>query len=108
MSIKKISQEDMTELFADMAQNAPWDSSKPLLWGYFFADRAKARLEQEEIKDYHVLHMRSCKLLEHVYMDNAVDAWDAMTAYMAFAAVGDVVTVIKLGNLIYSKVKDKV
>ncbi len=66
------------------------------------------RLEQEEIKDYHVLHMRSCKLLEHVYMDNAVDAWDAMTAYMAFAAVGDVVTVIKLGNLIYSKVKDKV
>lgn len=46
MSIKKISQEDMTELFADMAQNAPWDSSKPLLWGYFFADQAKAKLEQ--------------------------------------------------------------
>jgi hypothetical protein len=40
-----ITREEMVELFADMKQNAPWDSSKPLLWGYFFADADKARLE---------------------------------------------------------------
>jgi hypothetical protein len=33
-----ITKEEMVELFADMKQNAPWDSNKPLLWGYFFAD----------------------------------------------------------------------
>ncbi|RFP14561.1 MULTISPECIES: ribonuclease E inhibitor RraB [unclassified Duganella] len=40
-----ITKEDMVELFADMKQNAPWDISKPLLWGYFFADTTKAKLE---------------------------------------------------------------
>ncbi|EEF23868.1 conserved hypothetical protein, partial [Ricinus communis] len=35
----------MVALFADMKQNAPWDISKPLLWGYFFADADKAKLE---------------------------------------------------------------
>ncbi|SHM37829.1 Regulator of ribonuclease activity B [Duganella sacchari] len=47
-----ISKEDMVTLFADMKANAPWDISKPLLWGYFFADADKAKLEKaaEELK----------------------------------------------------------
>lgn len=40
-----ITKEEMTELFADMKANAPWDSSKPLLWGYFFADQDKAKID---------------------------------------------------------------
>lgn len=40
-----ITKEEMTELFADMAANAPWDSNGPLLWGYFFADASREKLE---------------------------------------------------------------
>ncbi|MES2740456.1 MAG: ribonuclease E inhibitor RraB [Pseudomonadota bacterium] len=40
-----MTKEDMRELFANIEQNAPWDRSKPLLWGYFFADASKAKLE---------------------------------------------------------------
>lgn len=40
-----ITKEEMTALFEDMKQNAPWDLNKPLLWGYFFSDESKAKLE---------------------------------------------------------------
>jgi len=54
-----ITKEDMVELFADMKQNAPWDSAKPLLWGYFFADPTKGKLEsasaQLKAKGYQVV-----------------------------------------------------
>jgi hypothetical protein len=40
-----ISKEEMVALFDDMKQNAPWDISKPLLWGYFVADADQAKLE---------------------------------------------------------------
>jgi hypothetical protein len=40
-----ITKEDMVDLFANMKENAPWDITKPLLWGYFFSDQDKARLE---------------------------------------------------------------
>jgi hypothetical protein len=41
-----ITREDMVGMFADMKANAPWDISKPLMWGYFFADPSKEKLEQ--------------------------------------------------------------
>lgn len=41
-----ITKEELTELFADMAKNAPWDVTQPLLWGYFFADGDKHALEK--------------------------------------------------------------
>ena len=41
-----ITKEELSGLFADMRKNAPWDSNGPLTWAYFFADPAKARLEQ--------------------------------------------------------------
>jgi len=44
-----ITKEEMVELFADMKENAPWDISKPLLWGYFFADKSKAKLELAQL-----------------------------------------------------------
>lgn len=54
-----ITKEEMVELFADMKQNAPWDISKPLLWGYFFADPVKEKLEGAapllEAKGYQVV-----------------------------------------------------
>ena len=40
-----ITKEEMVALFDDMKTNAPWDINKPLLWGYFFADADKAKLE---------------------------------------------------------------
>lgn len=39
-----MTKEEVAELFADMKKNAPWDSSKPLLWGYFFADPSRDKL----------------------------------------------------------------
>jgi hypothetical protein len=44
-----ITKEEMVALFDDMKQNAPWDISKPLLWGYFFADADKAKLEAAQV-----------------------------------------------------------
>jgi hypothetical protein len=44
-----ITREEMVELFADMQKNAPWDSGKPLLWGYFFADPSRNKLELAQI-----------------------------------------------------------
>ena len=44
-----ITKEEMIELFADMEKNAPWDTSKPLLWGYFFADQSKTKLELAQL-----------------------------------------------------------
>jgi hypothetical protein len=41
-----ITKEDMVGMFADMKANAPWDSSKPLMWGYFFADPSEEKLKQ--------------------------------------------------------------
>ena len=41
-----ITKQDMVGMFADMAATAPWDLNKPLLWGYFFADPSKEKLEQ--------------------------------------------------------------
>jgi hypothetical protein len=32
-----------------MEKNAPWDISKPLLWGYFFADQSKTKLELAQL-----------------------------------------------------------
>lgn len=40
-----ITKQDMIDLFLDMKQNAPWDITQPLLWGYFFSDENKAKLE---------------------------------------------------------------
>jgi hypothetical protein len=44
-----ITKEEMVELFADMEKNAPWDISEPLLWGYFFADQSKTKLELAQV-----------------------------------------------------------
>lgn len=40
-----ITKKELIDLFANMEQNAPWDMSEPLLWGYYFADPAKDKLE---------------------------------------------------------------
>src|SRR5471032_3105338 len=60
-----ITKEDMVELFADMTQNAPWDLAKPLLWGYFFADPVKSKLEvaseQLKAKGYQIVGIYDSK-----------------------------------------------
>jgi Regulator of ribonuclease activity B len=40
-----ISRDQIGAMFADMDSNAPWDISEPLLWGYFFVDPDRARLD---------------------------------------------------------------
>ncbi|MDY6945041.1 MAG: ribonuclease E inhibitor RraB [Pseudomonadota bacterium] len=40
-----ISREALVEMFAGIAKDARWDMSKPMLWGYFFTDTDKTRLE---------------------------------------------------------------
>ena len=41
-----MTKEDVTELFANIAENAPWDLSRPLLWGSYFTNPTSAPLEQ--------------------------------------------------------------
>lgn len=40
-----ITKKDLTELFENMEENAPWDMRDALLWGYYFADPSKEKLE---------------------------------------------------------------
>jgi hypothetical protein len=35
----------LEEMFASIAQGAKWDMSQPMLWGYFFTDRSREKLE---------------------------------------------------------------
>jgi hypothetical protein len=40
-----IAKEQLVEMFKGMAKDTKWDLSKPMLWGYFFTDGSKAKLE---------------------------------------------------------------
>lgn len=55
---------------------------------------------------YHILHKRDGRLVESADQEDAAAAWTTMTAYQTFAEPGDHVSVIKSGQLIYSKVKE--
>ncbi len=35
----------LEEMFASIAEGARWDMSQPMLWGYFFTDRSRDKLE---------------------------------------------------------------
>jgi hypothetical protein len=37
--------EQLEEMFANIAAGAKWDMSRPMLWGYFFTDRSRPKLE---------------------------------------------------------------
>ena len=37
--------EELQAMFAGIAEDAKWDMSRPMLWGYFFTDRSRAKLE---------------------------------------------------------------
>ncbi len=37
--------DQLEEMFASIAQGAKWDMSQPMLWGYFFTDRSREKLE---------------------------------------------------------------
>ncbi|GAB3346960.1 ribonuclease E inhibitor RraB [Lysobacter tyrosinilyticus] len=41
-----ITREQLVEMFEAMERDAPWDTSGPLLWGYFFTDASEAKLRQ--------------------------------------------------------------
>ena len=41
-----ITKESLDEMFANMATDTPWDLTKPMLWGYFFTDLSKEKLER--------------------------------------------------------------
>ena len=36
--------EALQEMFANIADGAKWDMSKPMLWGYFFTDQSREKL----------------------------------------------------------------
>ena len=40
-----ITKETLVEMFDGMADSTDWDITAPLLWGYFFTDPSKAKLE---------------------------------------------------------------
>ena len=40
-----ISREKLEEMFDEIARNAGWDMSKPMLWGYFFTHTTRDELE---------------------------------------------------------------
>ena len=37
--------EQLEEMFASIAAGAKWDMTQPMLWGYFFTDQSKEKLE---------------------------------------------------------------
>ena len=41
-----IRKEQLVEMFENIAKGTKWDMSKPMLWGYFFTDRNKSKLER--------------------------------------------------------------
>ena len=41
-----MTKEDVSELFANIAENAPWNLTQPLLWGYYFTNPTSEPLEQ--------------------------------------------------------------
>jgi hypothetical protein len=43
---KVISREQLVEMFENIGKDAKWDMSKPMLWGYFFTDTDKVKLER--------------------------------------------------------------
>jgi hypothetical protein len=42
---KSITLDQLREMFANMGTKSKWDTSKPLLWGYFFTDSQPELLE---------------------------------------------------------------
>jgi len=40
-----ITKGQLVEMFNNLPQGPDWDSSKPLLWGYFFTDSSKKKLQ---------------------------------------------------------------
>jgi hypothetical protein len=36
---------DLEQMFANIAKKTPWDMSRPMLWGYFFTDPSREKLE---------------------------------------------------------------
>ena len=40
-----ITKDQLIEMFDSMSQDSSWDYSKPMLWGYFFTDASKERLQ---------------------------------------------------------------
>lgn len=41
-----ITREQLVEMFAQIARDTDWDLAKPMLWGYFFTDSDKTKLER--------------------------------------------------------------
>ena len=41
---KRIQLAQLEAMFASMRTSTPWDVDGPLLWGYFFYDRSRAKL----------------------------------------------------------------
>ncbi len=54
-------------------------------------------------KDYHVIHQRYGRPVEDKKAEDAAEAWATMTAYECFAKSGDVIMVVKQGELVYHK-----
>ena len=40
-----ITKDQLIEMFDNLPKKPDWDSTKPLLWGYFFTDQSKEKLE---------------------------------------------------------------
>ena len=40
-----ITKDQLIEMFDNMSQDSSWDFSTPMLWGYFFTDGSKERLQ---------------------------------------------------------------
>lgn len=40
-----ITLEQLEEMFANISADAKWDMKRPMLWGYFFIDHSRSKLE---------------------------------------------------------------
>jgi len=46
---KTITRDQLDTMFANIAKETDWDTSKPMLWGYFFTDGTREPLEKAKL-----------------------------------------------------------
>ncbi|RZF50862.1 ribonuclease E inhibitor RraB [Acinetobacter halotolerans] len=70
-----ITKDSLIEMFNNISINTDWDMSKPMLWGYFFTDSNKEKLEKIapllEAEGYRVIDI----YLSDKDTPNDIDLW---------------------------------
>jgi hypothetical protein len=68
-----ITLDKITEMFQQIRDNAHWDTSKPLRWGYYFEDVSRDKLQQVAdalvAKGYALVEIRPAGALQQLHLE---------------------------------------